>query len=207
MFCWRSSHITGDDPWHPRSQRRSRAKAKNPYSNRGLDKLAKLIKDLEARREKIMAQMGEQGNVSLIRFVYSNSQGWVPIVVKIKDGKQGKLDDSVPASRPIQQNSEKAIKLPIRSSAAANDVSKLDGKMKKSSSWSSNKSDQTDLWRPCYWPSVVILVLFCLVMFGRSFAIICTSIWWYLVPTLKGGDVNMRRSIKKEYERRLSEKR
>ncbi|ONM24782.1 ZCF37 [Zea mays] len=30
------------------------------------------------------------------------------------------------------------------------------------------------------------LLLLCLVVFGRVFAICCTSIWWYLLPVLSG---------------------
>ncbi|CAD6217441.1 unnamed protein product [Miscanthus lutarioriparius] len=30
------------------------------------------------------------------------------------------------------------------------------------------------------------LLLLCLVVFGRVFAICCTSIWWYLLPILSG---------------------
>jgi len=38
-----------------------------------------------------------------------------------------------------------------------------------------------------YWPFVAVLLLVTLVMFGRVFAICCTSVWWYLVPILSGG--------------------
>jgi len=39
-----------------------------------------------------------------------------------------------------------------------------------------------------YWPFVAVLLLVTLVMFGRVFAICCTSVWWYLVPILSGGE-------------------
>uniref|UniRef100_A0ACD5UZT2 Uncharacterized protein n=1 Tax=Avena sativa TaxID=4498 RepID=A0ACD5UZT2_AVESA len=38
-----------------------------------------------------------------------------------------------------------------------------------------------------YWPFVAVLLLVSLVVFGRVFAICCTSVWWYLVPILSGG--------------------
>ncbi|KAJ9559723.1 hypothetical protein OSB04_004883 [Centaurea solstitialis] len=42
-------------------------------------------------------------------------------------------------------------------------------------------------WMPSYnLPLFVILVLFFLTFFGRSLAIVCTSIAWYLIPTIDG---------------------
>lgn len=204
MFCCSGSQKSDDDPRSPRSQGGSKRKEKNPYSNQGREKFAKVLADLEARKEKIMAQIGEQ-DISIIRFVYSSSHGWVPIVAKIKNQKEVKIDSTGPTSLPIQQNSVEEIVPPSGSMAAVKDVAKLDKKMKKSFSWSLNKNE-TALWRPCYWPVVVIMILLCLVVFGRSFAIICTAIWWYLMPILTGEDVHMRRSMKKDYERRLSDK-
>ncbi|XP_010274388.1 PREDICTED: uncharacterized protein LOC104609715 [Nelumbo nucifera] len=188
-------------------------KNKNPYSTRGLDKFSTLLADLQARRQKIYAQMGSQDMTS-VRFVYSNTNGnWVPIVVKMKDPKQEKPKVVGGEDSPLTQKSEALVvsSLPDKPSAASDDVcvqtpeQLAEATTKKcSSSWSIDK------WsRPSqYLPMVIILILLCLVMFGRSFAIICTSLLWYLVPTATNDrDWNlMRRSFKKkEYVRRLSE--
>ncbi|XXG48814.1 hypothetical protein AAC387_Pa02g3158 [Persea americana] len=203
MFCCRGSQTSDNDPRSPRSRGRSKRMEKNPYSNQGREKFAKVLADLEARRKEIMAQMGEQ-DICIIRFVYS-SHGWVPIVAKIKNQKEVKIDATGPTSLPIQQNSVEEIVPSSGSMAAVKDAAKLDAKMKKSFSGSLNKNE-TALRRPCYWPVVVSMILLCLMVFGRSFAIICTAIWWYLMPILKGEDVHMRRSMKKDNERRLSDK-
>ncbi|RWR77959.1 hypothetical protein CKAN_00646400 [Cinnamomum micranthum f. kanehirae] len=97
MFCGSFSHVD-DDPLTPRSSssftspsssppRKSRRKEKNPYANRGRDKFEALLADLEARREKIMAKVGDK-DVFLVRFAQSDTRDWVPIVVKAKDPKQ-----------------------------------------------------------------------------------------------------------------------
>ncbi|XP_058069809.1 uncharacterized protein LOC131218938 [Magnolia sinica] len=208
MFCGNFSHGYDDDPWSLGSPKRSRKREKNPYSNRGLDKFSSVLADLEARREKIMAQIGE---VSLIRFMYSNSHDWVPIVVRLRDPKLMKTKITNSKDQPSQQNLEAVAKSTIGSVGAKEggpEASTSNGKMKKTFSWSlNNGGGLSSKWRSnYYWPMALILILLCLLMFGRSFAILCTSIWWYLVPTLKGGDVNARRS-RKDYVRRLSEKR
>lgn len=216
MFCGSFSHVD-DDPWSPRSYssssssppRRSRRKEKNPYANRGLDKFAAVLEDLEARREKIIAQMGEK-DVFLVRFAHSSSRDWVPIVVKAGDQKKLKSDRAVEGKKlPVQHKS------PVGSSGAAKEVvsaAASDGGMNKRFSWKEKNNDHQfmNMKRPSfYWSVVLIMILLCLVIFGRSFAIMCMCIWWYLVPTntlIKGGDMNMRRSMKKSYGRGLSGK-
>ncbi|GLT71185.1 hypothetical protein SLA2020_432190 [Shorea laevis] len=62
--------------------------------------------------------------------------------------------------------------------------------------------------RPSYYlPAVVIFILLILLVFGRSFAILCTSVGWYMVPALKESENTRRPSTtkKKEYVRGLSE--
>jgi hypothetical protein len=42
----------------------------------------------------------------------------------------------------------------------------------------------------CYWLAVMVLTLLSLAVFGRAFAICCTSVAWYLVPTLSSSCPN-----------------
>ncbi|KAF8410234.1 hypothetical protein HHK36_002757 [Tetracentron sinense] len=201
-----------DGPWNlsstPRRSRRSSTcrssnrDSKNPYSNRGLDKFSTVLADLEERRQQIYAQRGSQ-DISFVRFVHSNSDDWVPIVVKLRDQKQGRTQFVGSKDKPVTHNSEALDKSPmiIESSAGQKEVqqpgSVSDGRTKKKSfSWSKN----LDQWRrPSYYlPIIIVLILLCLVMFGRSVAILCTSLGWYLVPAMKGGDSNFRRSMKKK---------
>lgn len=212
MFCGTGSFKRIDeDPWLPTSApgspKGSKRKAnKNPYSTRGLDKFSTVLAELEARREKIMAKAGTQG-VSMVRFMYSDSQHWIPIIVKLRE--DAKEENTKPADAkkpkhlelpPSQNNSEvvKDLAAPV-GSADAKEVAER--KTKKCFSWGEVVPWR---WRPSYyWPLAMVLILVCLVMFGRVFAICCTSIWWYLVPTLKGGSGNARRSMKKKDCRRM----
>ena len=65
-------------------------------------------------------------------------------------------------------------------------------------------------WRPWYsLPFFVIMILVFLVFFGRSFAILCTSIGWYMLPTINATYEHPKRPrkvVKKEYSRKFSEK-
>lgn len=216
MFCGSFSHVD-DDPLTPRSSssstspsssppRKSRRKEKNPYANRGRDKFEALLADLEARREKIMAKVGEKDGF-LVRFAQSDTRDWVPIVVKAKDPKQLRSNAiegkkwAVQHKSPVGSSSAKEV-----DSAAAAAVS--DGRMNKRFLLKEKNQGvfMNMQWPSYYWSAVLIMILLCLVMFGRSFAILCMSIWWYFVPTMKGGNVNMKRSNKKGYGRGLSRK-
>lgn len=215
MFCGSFSHVD-DDPLTPRSSssftspsssppRKSRRKEKNPYANRGRDKFEALLADLEARREKIMAKVGDK-DVFLVRFAQSDTRDWVPIVVKAKDPKQLRSNAIEGKKRAFQHKSAVGTSSAKEMGSAAAAVS--DGRMNKTLSLKEkNHGVFMNLqWPSYYWSAVLIMILLCLVMFGRSFAILCMSIWWYFVPTMKGGNVNMKRSNKKGYGRGLSGK-
>ncbi|KAK1427511.1 hypothetical protein QVD17_16197 [Tagetes erecta] len=65
-------------------------------------------------------------------------------------------------------------------------------------------------WMPSYnLPLFVILVMVFLTFFGRSLAIICTSIAWYLIPTIDGSLENTttrpKKMIKSQHSRKPSE--
>ncbi|XP_072989837.1 uncharacterized protein [Typha latifolia] len=196
MFCGSVSfkHVD-EDPSNPASPKGSRKKAnKNPYSTRGLDKYSTVLSELESKRASIMAKAGSQG-IALVRFVYSNSHDWVPIIVRLKDHSKEEEDkEKALPPPPMSRPDSDAKESPKGSMAVA------ERKAKKSFSWRRLRPSS-------YWPLVIVLMLVCLVMFGRVFAICCTSIWWYLLPTLMGEEVDGRKSMKKEYGRRVSDKR
>ncbi|KAL6013037.1 hypothetical protein ACLOJK_003527 [Asimina triloba] len=153
------------------SSSKSKRRDKNPYSNRGLDKFATVVADLEAKKEKIMQKVafGETNpdDVVLVRFTHSPSHGgWVPIVIGKKKPPQKKTEEDHP---------KQALPAAFSSADIMNGNKKMDGQRRRRRTWNSY-----------YWPVVLILILVCLVMFGRSFAILCTSIWWYLVPMMSG---------------------
>ncbi|XP_071694124.1 uncharacterized protein [Rutidosis leptorrhynchoides] len=180
---------------------RSNKDNKNPYSNRGLDKFEALLADLDGKRQQIYTQKGSE-DISLVRFAYSNSNDVKPIVVKIKDHKkQEKVENTKPRSPSPKHEVSKVVqptKLPLVDNY--NMMISVDQLRKKFSEW----------WRPWYsLPLFVILILVFLVFFGRSFAILCTSLGWYMVPSINGTFENTNRKkkiVKKEYSRKLSDK-
>ena len=201
FFCGALHHQEeGDEFWYsPVSKRRkSRRKrdSKNPYSTRGLDQFSALLAELEEKRQQIYSQMGTQG---IVRFVYRNSNDCVPVVVKLKDKKEEKnKPGNTEDHQPERYVSEVLDKLQTPSES-----DKEVDKKKKSFSWNVKLQN---LRRPSYHiPAVIILILLFLVLFGRSVAILCTCIGWYIVPTISGEDSNLRTSMKKkDYVRKLS---
>ena len=197
-------------------------KDKNPYAARGLDKFSELLADLEEKRQKIYAQTDGSEDISFVRFVYKNSNDLVPIVVKMKENKKeektnkssGTGNGDLVKQKQSTQNSEISHdKFPIETSVAVNEVKKSQGseqssKITKKSllSWKMVEFDR--LRRPSYYlPVVVILILIFLDVFGRSVAILCTSIGWYVVPTLKDNSSRKRTAVKKkDYVKKLSER-
>lgn len=191
------------DTWWPATPRRSRSGSggSNPYSTRGLDKFAAVLAELEAKKKKIVAQLGSQHGEAWVRFAQSNSNDWVPIVVKVKrpeDKKKAKL--ALPQTVPASCGKPPEKKL-VGAGRGRKEV-KI-----KSLLWNTKQGGGGWLWlrwRPgYYWPVVFVLILVCVVLFGRPFAIVCTSIWWYMVPSLKGNGANMRKSTK-EYVKKIS---
>ncbi|KAL6855971.1 hypothetical protein ACP4OV_018773 [Aristida adscensionis] len=180
---------------------RSKKKGKdNPYAARGLDKFSTVLSELESRRERILQRAGpgvDAGHL-MVRFVQSEAKGWVPIVVKLPpeqppqaaDAKKSKKQ--APATPPTEPASPKeaedaAAKHVVVPAAKA--AAPARGKKKAAAGegwpWSSGRK----VMRPLqYWPLAAALLLLSLVVFGRVFAICCTSIWWYLLPILTGDE-------------------
>ncbi|CAI9763065.1 unnamed protein product [Fraxinus pennsylvanica] len=187
-----------------------RNKSKNPYADRGLEKFYALLADLDEKRQEIYTQSGSE-DISLVRFVYSNSNDVKPIVVKVKERKQEK--PSIPDVK-IQQNSSETQpdKPTVETSKAPNaaraDTDQVSEHRRKHKCLACRNFNWQKLRQPCYYiPMIIVLILILLLIYGRSFAILCTSIGWYLIPTIKGESSSSRNpKRKKEYVRKLSEK-
>jgi hypothetical protein len=202
MFCGAGSFKTLDDdtfstPGTPRQKKRKSTSKNNPYASRGLDKFSTVLSELEARKEKIIATTGSDDHV-LVRFKHTKSSDWVPIVVHLPEPKEDlanikgsdkhqdrKIVSTPTSPRPLLIQAKDEVK---------KKVVKDDDKKEKTRngffSWIS-----LNRMNPCsYWPWVIVIILVCLVLFGRAFAICCTSIWWYLVPTLNSKDLYMLRT-------------
>lgn len=202
MLCGLRSLKRVDKSWSPKASKKKKADKKNPYSTRGLDKFAAVLADLEDRRAKIMANAGPQDASTSVWFMYSESSECVPILLRHNDHVSRQ-----PMPPAVAHAADEDLKevIPLVGSKVEKEVIKemvavSEREVKKRWSWRD--------WRPSYyWPLVMVLILFCLLMFGRVFAICCTSIWWYMVPTMQGEGKALRRRVKrKKDDRRMSEK-
>ncbi|XP_073008375.1 uncharacterized protein [Typha latifolia] len=209
MFCGTGSfkHVDDDPCTASASPRRTKKKKpdKNPYSSRGLDKYSTVLSELNSRREKILAKAGSDG-IAMVRFMFSSSHDWVPVIVKLRDPKTHDQEDVKNLDK--RNKNTKALSSPTKPEEEADKEAKEVAKEAKPTSEIKEVAWSWRRWTFGYhWPLVMILILVCLVLFGRVFAICCTSIWWYSVPVMKDWDGNMRKSTrKKEYRNRLSAK-
>lgn len=209
MFCG-SFHNQDDDDiidsYSPcsspkRSKRNTSSyKTKNRYADRGLDKFNALLSEVDHRKQRIFTQKGAE-DISLVRFVVSNDNQIKPLVVRVKEKRQS--TDST--DQMIESKNDQSLK----------NEKVVEDEQKQSKKQSCPKIiDLEKLKHPwVYLPVIMILILVFLVFYGRSFAIICTSIGWYLMPTILGGsslnnprNTSSRNQKKKEYSRRSSDK-
>ncbi|KAG0550569.1 hypothetical protein BDA96_01G349500 [Sorghum bicolor] len=183
----------------------------NPYAERGLDRFSVVLSELETRRAKILRRVGSSdtaGGLVLVRFVQSSNGDWTPVVVKLPEQpppskKAGAAATKKPTRAAAAAASSTAAPLLRPPPAAVNspgpgspreregatakvvDVGTSKSKVparKASFSWGRR------MRRPsCYWPSVIVLTLVSLAVFGRVFAICLASIWWYVLPILRSG--------------------
>ncbi|XP_030466546.1 uncharacterized protein LOC115685606 [Syzygium oleosum] len=172
--------------------------SKNPYANRGLDKFSALVADLEEKRKEIYLQSGSR-DIAFVRFVTSSSDEFVPVVVKSKDlhhqskeKKAAELSDARKKTASATRDPETMVESPEEVKAVDEPKVELNEEAKrKSFSWR----------RPsCYVPLAMITILLLLALFGRSFAIVCASIGWYMVPALRGRGSTVVKKKKKKMD-------
>ncbi|KAI3773695.1 hypothetical protein L1987_48225 [Smallanthus sonchifolius] len=200
--------------------KRKKEDKNNPYSNRGLAKYEALLAELDDKKRMIFTQKGSQ-YISFVRFVYSNSNDVKPIIVRLKDPrkhdkdhyKQNNIKDTKTSSLPKLQVSTLDItnSTKIGTKEARDEKASIDKVTKKIrvDQWKFNlKKKLEEWWMPSYnLPLFVILVMLFLTIFGRSLAIICTSIAWYSLPKIDGTleNTNTKKMIKNQHSRKPSE--
>lgn len=189
---------------------RSRKENKNPYANRGLDKFEALLADLDDKKQKIFTQKGSH-YISFVRFVYKNSNDVKPIIVRLRDPRRHDKDYH---HKQINYKDTKSSPLPKLQASSLDHHQNLEPRENVMNSTMieaqkapharplinhftkifrvdqlkrSLKRKFEDWWMPSYnLPLFVIMVMVFLTFFGRSLAIICTSIAWYMIPTIDG---------------------
>ncbi|CAI9115866.1 OLC1v1016874C1 [Oldenlandia corymbosa var. corymbosa] len=195
----------------PKKSRKSNKDSKNPYADRGLDTFSALLDELDRKKQKIYTQKGSE-DISLVRFVYSGSNNWRPIVVKSKDRKPeiGTTTTNVVKQSNNVQNSEATAQESVNSESEKEELQSQFAEKRSVSFWGVIDGLMRNLRNPYYQLTfVMILVLLLVILYGRSFAILCTSLGWYLVPMIKersSTSTSDKPKNKKDITRRLSEK-
>lgn len=188
-------------------------KDKNPYADRGLDKFFALLADLDEKKQKIYRQMGSE-DISFVQFVYSNDSEHVkPIVVKVKNKNNKNSIKHLPNST-ITTNSVAAAadasdknldEIPEKREIVTPQQQKEE-LVKRDQRWNGSFR-LVKLMHPYYcFPLILVLILLFLAIYGRSFAIFCTSISYYLVPSIVGGSTSSSSSSRRKPKRKVSEK-
>ncbi|XP_076889646.1 uncharacterized protein LOC143540486 [Bidens hawaiensis] len=172
--------------------------AANPYSDRGLDKFEALLVDLDKKRQEILTQKGSE-DVSMVKFISTDQNEVQPIIIKLRDRIKHDSTSLLSSPEPldlkhvafVKETEEDIKKKPLV------DMIKLDQCKREFGEW----------WKPSYYlPLFVISILVLLMFSGRSFAILCISIGWYLVPIVNEIIDNSKQPInfeKKERPRRM----
>uniref|UniRef100_A0A1J3I180 ZCF37 n=1 Tax=Noccaea caerulescens TaxID=107243 RepID=A0A1J3I180_NOCCA len=179
--------------------RKSRKESKNPYSNRGLDKFSELLSELDEKRQSIYSKKLDSGGPPLVRFVFTSSGECIPVVIKSSYLHKKKKTKDVAAAE---------VKKVVKESKTE-ETKKTEPETEQKQSCVLNENLKK-ITRPNHFlPVTVILVLVFLAFFGRSVAIMCTCIAWYLVPTVKeqsgnGGSSSYYAMKKRDFARKLS---
>ncbi|GAB2222485.1 hypothetical protein Droror1_Dr00013708 [Drosera rotundifolia] len=203
------------------SSRNTSKDNKNPYSSRGLDKFSALLAEVEEKRQKVYTEHDPE-EISLVRFVFSYHDSVLkPLVIKKSTaaGSSSSKSSSKKTSRnnsgPLHHDNHHqhhqlataaasappAVTIGERNQTVTGDEDKAGKK-----SWTIDMMKQPRY----YWPAIVVLILLFLALFGRSGAILCTSLGWYLLPTMTdhGISSNLKRSTQKKdyYSTKFSDK-
>ncbi|XP_047948946.1 uncharacterized protein LOC125194762 [Salvia hispanica] len=167
FICGRRSFIRDEDREKNESShltpKRSKNTRTNPYAERGLDKFHTLLAHLEGEKQKIYNQIGAE-EVSFVRFVYSDSFKNVrPIVVRGK-------------------NNNSHLKFGPNNSTTSRDE-EICGDEREEKGEKMMMCKRWNIGSLCFG---VMMVLVFVAIHGRSFAILCTTFVWYLVPLIFG---------------------
>nr|XP_043618549.1 uncharacterized protein LOC122590287 [Erigeron canadensis] len=182
-----------------RRRQRSTKTTTNPYSNRGLDKFEALLAELDLKRQNIFIQKGSE-DVSMVKFIYESKNEVKPIIVRLRDQRKHDYSSSTDSVTDFEYHKDvgfvKEIEEALETKPSIDECIKkirFDEWNRKIGEW----------WKPSYsLPLFVIIILVLLLFFGRSFAILCTSIGWYMVPIINKTQDNSKkpkRITKKEF--------
>ncbi|KAG6422055.1 hypothetical protein SASPL_118617 [Salvia splendens] len=170
FICGRRSFIRDEDRDKNESPhstpKRSKNTRRNPYAERGLDRFHTLLAHLEGEKQKIYNQIGAE-EVSFVRFVYSDSFKNVrPVVVRAKNNNNSHLEFG-----------------PINNSTTSSRDEEICDEREEEKGEKMMMCKRWNIGSLCFG---VMMVLVFVAFRGRSFAILCTTFVWYLVPLIFG---------------------
>ncbi|RDX71559.1 hypothetical protein CR513_49071, partial [Mucuna pruriens] len=176
---------------------------KNPYSTRGLEKFSELLADLDEKRQKVYSETNPH-DISFVRFVYSNTDDIVPVVVKVKKN-----------SNKDQKHKRQELKVVrARTTTFTSELIHTDQEHKIESEGKVAKMNNFpwEIGKPSFYlPVLLIMILWLLITHGRIFTILCICIFWFTIYIIRGPyqAPQTRRSmmIKKSYDRAMSDSR
>ncbi|KAL9230824.1 hypothetical protein vseg_006123 [Gypsophila vaccaria] len=170
---------------------------KNPYSTRGLDRFSALLSEIEQERQKIYSQVNPN-EISLVRFVYTDDHEFKPIIVKAKQPKNTTInnDNDQRKKKPKIYMAQKSLPTRKCPSFSSSSMATKEAKDNTFSETTTKKSLSRimyrGLWNNCSWvvepkiylAMIIIMIMVFLLAFNKSFAIMCTSIGWYMIPNI-----------------------
>lgn len=171
--------------------RQKREKRQNPYSTRGLDKFESVCSELSSRRQYIAKKTGVPE--AMVRFVDSKN-GWIPFVVGARE-EMGKKNSGEVAGRVsiVEKSNEvnHGHKQPHDSKArevrrvASVDNKHSIGPARHVQGFDSfyRRTSPVMGYNAYVGATVMILMMFCLLFYGRLYAIL---VWLYLPQWSRG---------------------
>ncbi|XP_031502910.1 uncharacterized protein LOC116266010 isoform X1 [Nymphaea colorata] len=207
MFCGRASVADCDEEVGESYQslpKKSTKRRKNPFSSRGLDKFSSVSNELHSKAQKVLSQLGAaQTDNILIRFAYSSSNGWTPVVVRLKKAAP---EGGSAMAKPREDRQKRSLRASAMKPAkpaqkAAGSVLKADtnngggrhgegseGKEKTGAGLRQRLAARFGLRQVDCWPLALVVLLVCLLVFGRLAAVVCTTIWLYFLASFFAAD-------------------
>lgn len=156
-----------------------RKKKKNPYAGAGNQRFREVLTDLEEKRKRIFLKLG--GGRWVVKFRESASNHVLtPVIFKEQSDGIIRLE-----KQTMDNNNSDGDTITKSTGDEEGFESKIGEKMDGGKTIVvTNDIPFSYPYRPycLWWLVLVVFILFCLVTKGRSFAIFCTSVWWYLAP-------------------------
>ncbi|CAN6486613.1 unnamed protein product [Victoria cruziana] len=191
IFCGRASVADSDEELRESCHslpKKSTKRDKNPFSSRGLDKFASVSSELHSRAQKVLSQLGAAPTDNIIiRFAYSGSNGWTPVVVRPRKAAAEGGGAMKPAN-PAKKSPGSVEKTGTNKEGGRHgDGPGVKGEMgmgpsQRLATWFGLRQVEY------FWHLAMVVALVCLLVFGRLAAVVCITIWLYFLASFFAAD-------------------